>query len=109
MNRVSGEQDLFADDGDYEVFERVPTEGRERKLDKGEALLDDWPVDRPRGWRRVVNEPQSEKELDRLHTCLRRGHPYGDEAWTRRTAVKLGLESSLRPVGRPRKVPERAI
>ncbi len=81
---------------------------RERKLDKGVALLDDWPVDRPRGWRRRVNEPQSEKELDRLHACLRRGQPYGDEAWTRRTAVKLGLESSLRPVGRPRKVTGKA-
>ena len=77
---------------------------REQKLDTSAALLDDWPVDRPRGWRRLVNEPQSEKELDRPHTCLRRGQPYGDEAWTRRTAVKLGLESSLRPVGRSRKV-----
>ena len=81
---------------------------RERKLPKAEALLDDWPVDGPRGWRRLVNEPQSEKELGRLHTCLRRGQPCGDEAWTCRTAVKLGLESSLRRVGRPRKVVEKA-
>ncbi|MBP7934496.1 MAG: transposase [Phycisphaerae bacterium] len=81
---------------------------REGKLGKGTALLDDGPVDRPRRWRRLVNEPQSKKELDRLHTCLQRGQPYDDEAWTRRTAVKLGLESSLRPVGRPRKVGEKA-
>jgi putative transposase len=28
---------------------------REKKLDKRVELLDDWPVDRPRGWRRAVN------------------------------------------------------
>jgi len=28
MNRVSGEQHLFADDGDYEAFERVMAEVR---------------------------------------------------------------------------------
>ncbi|MFH0982067.1 MAG: hypothetical protein V2A79_11055 [Planctomycetota bacterium] len=61
-------------------------------------------MDRPRGWRRVVNEPQDEKELEWLRQCVRRGRPYGDEAWVRRTAVRLGLESSLRPVGRPKKV-----
>lgn len=79
---------------------------REKKLDKRVRLLDDWPVDRPRDWRRVVNRPQDERELDWLRRCVRRGQPYGDEAWVRRTAAKLGLESSLRRVGRPRKTPE---
>jgi putative transposase len=31
MNRVSGRQDLFEDAGDYEAFERVLTEARERE------------------------------------------------------------------------------
>ena len=65
-------------------------------------------MDWPRGCRRLVNEPRSEKELERLYTCLGCGQPYGDEAWTRRAAVKLGLESRLRPVGRPRKVAGKA-
>jgi putative transposase len=77
---------------------------REKKLDKGSVLLDGWPVEPPRGWCRTVNRPQDERELDWLRQCVRRGRPYGDEAWVRRTAVKLGLESSLRAVGRPKKV-----
>ncbi len=31
MNRVSGKQDLFEDSGDYEAFERVLSEARERE------------------------------------------------------------------------------
>jgi hypothetical protein len=55
-----------------------------------------------------VNRPQDEKELEWLRQCVLRGRPYGDDAWVRRTAAKLGLESSLRPVGRPRKTPEKS-
>ncbi len=31
MNRVSGKQDLFEDSGDYEAFERVLGQARERE------------------------------------------------------------------------------
>ena len=74
---------------------------REKKLAKAGELLDDWPVDRPRGWPRTVNLPQNEQELERLRGCVRRGRPYGDAAWASRTAARLGLESTLRPQGRP--------
>jgi putative transposase len=76
---------------------------REKKLGKQTLLLDDWPVDRPRNWREIVNRPQDEKELESLRLCVRRGQPYGDDDWVRRMAARLGLESSLRPVGRPKK------
>jgi len=80
---------------------------REKKLDKRGKLLDDWPVDWPRGWRRGVNRPEDERELEWLRRCVRRGTPYGGDAWVRRTAARLGLQSSLRPVGRPKKRPEK--
>ena len=76
---------------------------REKKLEKAGVLLDDGPVDRPRGWKRTVNQPQNEQELVRVRDCVLRGRPYGDKAWVRRTAAKLGLESTLRSVGRPKK------
>ncbi len=79
---------------------------RVKKLEKTGSLLNNWPVDRPRGWRRTVNRPQHEQELERMRDCVRRGQPYGDEPWCRRTAAKLGLESTLRPVGRPKKIQE---
>jgi len=62
-----------------------------------------WPVDMPAGWADLVNEPQDEKELAALRTSDQRGRPYGDPAWIGATARKLGLESSMRPAGRPKK------
>ena len=63
-----------------------------------------WPVDRPADWARVVNEPLSDEEVGRLRLSVTRGRPFGDERWTRRAAARLGLLSTLRPAGRPRKV-----
>jgi len=60
----------------------------------------------PRRWLAWVNEPQSEAELKALRECVRRSCPYGDEAWAKRSASRLSLESTRRPFGRPRKAPE---
>ena len=66
--------------------------------------LKPWPVDRPRGWTRLVNEPMAKDELKRMREDhVNRGRPYGDAEWTQRTAKRLALLSTLRPVGRPRK------
>jgi len=35
---------------------------------------------------------------------MARGRPLGPDAWTRRTAQQLGLTSSLRKPGRPKKL-----
>jgi putative transposase len=62
-----------------------------------------WPVTRPPDWLEIVNQPQTNRELEALRLCLARGRPYGSPMWTKRTARRLGLESSLRPRGRPPK------
>jgi putative transposase len=59
------------------------------------ALPDDWPA--------FVARPQTPAELDRLRRSVNRGAPFGDDAWRQRTATALGLVSTLRPRGRPRK------
>jgi putative transposase len=51
----------------------------------------------------LVNHAQNEKELAELHRDRDRGQPYGQDRWAQRTARKLGIESSLRPIGRPKK------
>lgn len=66
-------------------------------------LLTEWPVQRPRHWRRLVNLPQTAKELERIRLSIKRGRPFGRETWQQRTATALDLESTLRPRGRPRK------
>lgn len=68
-----------------------------------QAILSDWPVPRPDQWTRSVNEPHSDEELDALRRCVHRGQPYGSNRWTERMARKLGLESTLRRRGRPKK------
>ena len=68
--------------------------------------VDPWPVARPSDWLAYVNQPAQTKEVDTLRRCSQRGSPYGDEAWVRNVADQLGLESTLRPRGRPPKKPE---
>lgn len=66
------------------------------------ALLSPWPVDRPRDWPRRVDAPQSEEEEATLLAAIRRGRPFGGEAWVRRTAAALDLRQTLNPRGRPK-------
>ena len=42
-------------------------------------------------------------ELDALRQCLEGARPFGGDAWVQRTAGRLGLETTLRPRGRPKK------
>ncbi len=65
------------------------------------------PVARGKDWLQWVNEPQTESELKALRESIARGRPFGSDLWQRRTAQRLGLESSLRSRGRPRKVAEK--
>ena len=65
-------------------------------------LLAEGPLALPRDWRRLVNRPQSEGELQALRRSVLRGQPYGDERWVKLTAQRLGLQSSLRNRGRPK-------
>jgi putative transposase len=61
------------------------------------------PLPFPSDWLKRVNHAQTEGELAAIRRCLERGRPYGGERWTKRTAGRLGLASSLRNRGRPRK------
>jgi len=60
-----------------------------------------WPLPAPSAWLKLVNEVQTEAELQALRRCVNRGQPFGPESWVERCARNLGLESTLRPRGRP--------
>ncbi len=66
-------------------------------------LLSAWPLPRKSGWADLVNAPQTAAELSALRRSLKRGNPLGDDSWSERTVRRLGLESTLRPHGRPKK------
>ncbi|MCG3182494.1 MAG: hypothetical protein ICCCNLDF_00556 [Planctomycetes bacterium] len=61
------------------------------------------PTPRPQPWLRFVNREEEAEQLAKLRECVNRGSPFGDDAWRKRVARKLGLESTIRPRGRPRK------
>jgi putative transposase len=73
-----------------------------RQTDQGPLFLSDWPVDRPRNWSKLLEEKIAEKELERVRTSVKRGRPYGSDAWIQRTARRLGLSFTLRARGRPK-------
>jgi putative transposase len=64
--------------------------------------LTPWPVDRPRNWLNLVNQPLEEPTLLRLRTSIARGRPFGDDQWVRRIAARFGLERTLRDPWRPK-------
>ena len=65
--------------------------------------LSAWPLRQPRRWVELVNQPQTAAELESLRRCVVRGQPFGSSSWIEQTAKQLGLESTLRTRGRPRK------
>ncbi|NLY01342.1 MAG: hypothetical protein GXY83_35065 [Rhodopirellula sp.] len=67
------------------------------------GLLAEWPLPIPADWCQIVNRPETEAELQVIRHAIRRGCPCGSESWQKNTAIRLGLQSTLRPRGRPRK------
>jgi putative transposase len=62
------------------------------------------PVALPANWTSVVNRPQSEPELEAIHRSIARGTPFGAESWVKIAVKRLGLQATIRPRGRPRKL-----
>jgi len=70
---------------------------------KEKELLAAWPLRRLAGWVEAVNAPQTEAELAALRRAVNRGCPFGETLWSDQIVRRLGLESTLRPQGRPKK------
>jgi hypothetical protein len=62
-------------------------------------------IRRPLDWRARVKRAETQGELEALRRSLQRGQPFGSEAWCERIVRDLGLESTVRSQGRPRKRP----
>lgn len=68
-------------------------------------ILSDWPVTCPTDYMNWLNINQSheEDELGQLRESLNRGQPFGSLSWIKNIAGKLKLNSTIRPIGRPKK------
>jgi putative transposase len=70
---------------------------------KQKSLLASWPLSRLAGWAKRVNTPLTKAELSALRLSVKRGSPFGEASWRDRMVRQLGLESTVRPLGRPKK------
>jgi putative transposase len=61
------------------------------------------PVELPANWTALVRAVLSPAEVDAIGNSIRRSAPFGEGDWIAATATSLGLLSTLRPRGRPRK------
>lgn len=69
-----------------------------------EIALDTGPKRLPADWLRLVQATvETDPQWETIGQCVKRGRPYGSAQWTNEVAELLGLESTLRPRGRPRK------
>jgi putative transposase len=70
---------------------------------KQRKMLSAWPVPPGRNYLKWVNESQPKEEIEVIRYAIKRGRPYGGEEWIYNTAKELNLESTVNPLGRPRK------
>lgn len=67
--------------------------------------LTDWPLSEPRSWTDLVNQPQTETEVHATgRSILCAAAPTETATGRNARAASLGLESTLRPHGRPKAV-----
>ena len=65
--------------------------------------LSEGPLKLPSNWDKLVNQIESPDQLDGLKNSINRGAPFGGTNWKTKTALRMNLESTLRPRGRPKK------
>ena len=73
---------------------------------KQKKLLSEWPVPMPRGYVAFLNAPQTQSEIDDMRRSIIRGSPYGSHPWTENVIEQFKLGTTIRPRGRPKKVPD---
>jgi putative transposase len=66
------------------------------------SWLSDRPEPMPSDWPALVNQPRTNAEVEAIRRSVARSQLYGGDAWVRRTAQDLGLESTLHARGHPR-------
>ena len=70
---------------------------------RSRLLVDEVSLELPDDWSSYVDESLTENELEKFHQSVNRQSPYGSSEWQEQISRELGLESSMRPRGRPRK------
>ncbi|MFC1802259.1 transposase [Patescibacteria group bacterium] len=76
---------------------------REMGTEKQKKLLSEWVISKPKEHLKYLNEPQNESEEKAIQNSIQKSCPYGDDNWKGKIIKKFKLESTIRPLGRPKK------
>jgi putative transposase len=76
---------------------------KENTSSVAKSLLDPLPMELPDNWATLVDTPLTKEEVECLRRSIVRQSPFGDTRWQRSVCLTLGLESTMRPRGRPKK------
>ncbi len=74
---------------------------QQRKAD----FLETWPIVVPANWIDLVNAGEDASAITPIRAAITRGTPLGEPEWAAQAAMTLGLTSTLRSRGRPKKAP----
>jgi putative transposase len=69
---------------------------------ENQLKLSAWPVARPDDWLKLVDAGQSDEDVKIVKQCIMRERPFGSRKWLMRMVNRFGLETTIRPKGRPR-------
>ena len=75
---------------------------RLKNKELAEKTLTAWPVDMPKNYLSLVNEPLTQAHLDNIRTSIEKSRPFGNQAWVGRQVSKYDLGYTLRGPGRPK-------
>jgi putative transposase len=65
------------------------------------------PISFVEDWEEYVDQPMTAKEQEKMQRSRDRQAPFGTSEWQRKISREMGLESTLKPLGRPRKAQEK--
>jgi len=65
-------------------------------------MLSAWPTTLPREYLKILNQPLTNKEEERIVLSEEKSVPYGNLNWMERVVKKYGMDQVLRGVGRPK-------
>lgn len=76
---------------------------RERIAGSPYQLINEVSIEIPNKGESYVDEPLTGREMEKLRGSVNRQSPYGTLEWQTQVSKRLGLESTIRPRGRPSK------
>ena len=76
---------------------------REKGTLKEKKLLSSWLVSKPENYLVWLNSTQAQEEEKAIQRSIMRGNPFGESKWVQQMIIKHKLETTIRPIGRPKK------